>query len=394
VKGSTLVVVGLAGLVAAAAVVSGVRSAVGGGSSGGGTATTGATAGAGTAGGTTAPTDTLPVGDVRRLPRPRAGALGGTLVVYSAGLCLPVVIDLARLVSTSVGTMGSACSSWVSPDGRRVAMVLPPPEDHHLMLSAPIAGRPDDTGLAYSPDNTGALTVTDDGTVATCDGRHVIVAARGRARTVRSFTPADNGFDERCVTGALGAHVVRLSDDRRSLVDAIDGSTVRRLARPVRQPIVAIATSPDGYVLIADTADGTPQGTVYGPDGAVAIPRRPIGRGTQPRKVVLARRAVAVALQSSRGWDVTSLRTGSALVSPGGARITDIAFAPDASVVAAATEHGVLFATLPGLVPRSFLALPSQGVEWYPASAFPDSRTSPVRTVRRRGAAAMIAVGA
>jgi hypothetical protein len=372
VKGSTLVVVGIAGLVAAAAVGSGLRSALGGGSSDGATGTSAVVAA------TTAPTDTLPVGDVRRLAKPRAGEFGGTLVVYSAGRCLPIVIDLARLVSTSVGTMGSACSLWGSPDGRRIAMVLPPPEDGHLMTSGAIEGRPLDSGVPYRPENIGAVTVTDDGTVATCDGRKVVVSTPTGPTTVRSFTPADNGFDERCVTGALGTRVVRLSDDRRSLVDAVDGRTVRRLAVPARQSIVGIASSSDGDVLIADTEDGIPQGTVYGPDGRVAIQRRPIGRGTQPRKIVLARRAAAVAVQSSRGWDVTNLRTGSSLVSPGGARITDVAFAPDASAVAVATDNGVLFATLRDLVPHAFLALPSQGVAWYPASVFPNSRTAPV----------------
>ena len=127
-KGATLVVVGVAGLVAVAAVVSGVRSAVGGGGDATHAAAT-PVAATTTPAATTAPTDTLPVGDVRRLPKPRAGDLRGTLVIYSAGLCLPVVVDLGRLVSTSVGTMGSACSAWVSPGGRRLAMVLPPPED-------------------------------------------------------------------------------------------------------------------------------------------------------------------------------------------------------------------------------------------------------------------------
>ena len=235
------------------------------------------------------------------------------------------------------------------------------------MTANAIKGRPEASGVDYDPGNKGALTVTDDGAVATCDGSNVVLGRNGRGRTVRSFTPLHNGFDERCVTGAIGGSVVRLGDDRRSLVDVTSGRVVRRLAAPARTSIVAIVTSSDGYVLIADREDGTPRGTVYAPSGAVAIPRQPIGRDVNVRKAVLARRGAAVALQTSLGWDITSLRNGHALVAPGGARVTDVAFSPDATAVAETTDAGVVFADLPELTPRLFMDRPARAVAWFPA---------------------------
>jgi hypothetical protein len=72
-----------------------------------------------------------------------------------------------------------------------------------------------------------------------------------------------------------------------------------------------------------------------------------------------------VALQSSRGWDITSLTNGHALVSPGGARVTDVAFSPDATAVAETTDAGVVFADLPELTPRLFLDTPAKAVAWF-----------------------------
>ena len=197
-------------------------------------------------------------------------------------------------------------------------------------------------------------------------------------RTVRSFAPIGDTFNERCVTGAIGAAWCGCPTIVAASSTPSPAGTVRHLARPAGRPIVAIATSSDGYVLIADTGDGTPAGTVYAPDGSVAMARRPIGRDVSVRKIVLARRAAAVALQTGRGWDITSLANGRTLRSLG-VRIADVAFSPDAGEVAAATDDGVVFMALPELVPRSFIELPAQGVAWYPAAAFPDSRTAPVR---------------
>ncbi len=83
------------------------------------------------------------------------------------------------------------------------------------------------------------------------------------------------------------------------------------------------------------------------------------------RKVVLAKGAKAVALQSSRGWDITSLTNGHTLVSPGGARVTDVAFSPDATALAETTDAGVVFADLPELTPRLFLDTPARAVVWF-----------------------------
>ena len=360
-KGSTAIAVGAAAVVALAAVGSGLKSALDG-SGGAGTTTASAT---GTGGTTTAAA--LPVGDVRRLPPLAAGEYEGRLVLYTGADCRPVMIQLAHIQATAPSAMSPACNVWVSPGQQKLATILPPPQDHEVMTATAVAGRPEPSGVDYDPGNTGALTVSDRGAVATCDGSSVVLGRDGRSRTVRSFTPVDNGFDERCVTGALGTDVVRLADDRRSLVDVATGRVVRRLAVPARQPIIAIASSSDGLVLIADTQDGTPAGTVYGRDGRVRVPRQPIGRGVAVRTVVLAKGAAAVALQSSRGWDITSLTNGHTLVSPGGARVTDVAFSPDATAVAETTDAGVVFADLPELAPRLFLDTPAKAVAWFTA---------------------------
>jgi hypothetical protein len=362
VKGSTVLVVGVAGMVAVAAIASGLKSAVGGSGSDDGTtaATATATAAAGPA------TTALPIGDVRRLPPLSAGEYEGRLVLYDGAECRPVIVELVHLETTAPSNMSAACSVWVSPGRQKLATILPPPQEHDVMTATAIVGPPEPSGVEYDPSNTGALTVTDDGAVATCDGSSVVLGRDGAARTVRTFTPLDNGFDERCVTGAIGTAVVRLADDRRRLVDVVTGRVVRRLATPARQRIIAIASSIDGLVLIADTEDGTPAGTVYGRDGRVRIPRQPIGRGVTVRKVVLAKGAAAVALQSSRGWDITSLTNGHTLISPGGARVTDVAFSPEATAVAETTDAGVVFADLPELKPRVFLDTPAHAVAWFP----------------------------
>jgi hypothetical protein len=359
VKASTAIAVGAAAVVAVAAVASGLKSALGSS----GSADTATTATATATGGTT--TAALPVGDVRRLPPLTAGEYEGRLVLYTGSDCRPVIVNLAHIESTSPSAMSAACSVWLSPGLTKLAASLPPPTEHEVMTATAVAGPPVPSGVDYDPGNTGALTVTDDGAVATCDGSRVVLGRDGHVRAVRTFTPLDNGFDERCVTGAVGDAVVRLGDDRRSLVDAATGRIVRRLATPARASIIAIASSSDGLVLIADTEDGTPQGTVYGRDGRVAVRRQPIGRGVTVRKVVLGRAARAVALQSSRGWDITSLTNGHTLVSPGGARVTDVAFSPDATAVAETTDAGVVFADLPELTPRLFLDTPAKAVAWF-----------------------------
>ena len=204
VKPSTGVAVGVAGVVAVAAVASGLKSALDG--SGGGT-----TAAAPAAGPTTT---ALPIGDVRRLPPLAAGDYEGRLVLYSGGQCRAVIVNLAHIEPLPSGNVSPACSVWVSPGLQKLATILPPPNDHEVITATAIKGRPEASGVDYDPGNKGALTVTDDGAVATCDGSNVVLGRNGRARTVRSFTPLHNGFDERCVTGAIGAQ--RRATRRRS----------------------------------------------------------------------------------------------------------------------------------------------------------------------------------
>jgi hypothetical protein len=225
------------------------------------------------------------------------------------------------------------------------------------------------------------VTVTDDGTVATCDGRRVLVSRRGHVRTVRTFTPVSGGSDERCVTGAIGVEVVQLAGDRRRLVDAVTGATVRRLAVPVRRPLAAIVASSDGDVLIADAAGGALEGTVYAPDGAVLVSRRRLGRAGTVRKAELTRGGTVVAVQTASGWDITDLAGGRTVtITPGGAQVVDVAIAPDGRAAAAATVNGVVLLSLPDLVPRALIPEPAQGVGWYPAALLPHLREAPVRS--------------
>ncbi len=373
-KGSTLVTVGAVTLVTAAAVASGVRSLV---DRHAGSAEPSAARAAATATATTPepPADTIPIGDVRRLPRLRQSELQGALLVYTGPRCRPVIIDLAGLGATIDNTMSSACTVRVSPSGTMLALGPPAGTAGSVLTARAIVGETGDTGLQilpFTPPDR-LVTIADGGGVAVCDGSNVFLARAGHVRAVRKFTSI-SGNDERCVTGAIGPGVVRLSGDRRRLIDIVTGRTVRRLAQPARRPIRAIAASSDGYVLIADADnddDDAHQATVYGPDGNVAIARQPIGHGQETRKVVLAKGGVAVALETSDGWTITSLASGRTLTAPGNALVTDVAFSPDATAVAATTPNGIVFADVPELTPRWFLEFPALGVAWFEARLFP-----------------------
>jgi hypothetical protein len=239
-----------------------------------------------------------------------------------------------------------------------------------VLTARAITGPTVESGLEVVPFVSPLVTIADDGAVAVCDGSRVLLARGQRVRAVRTLDVSEGG-DEGCVTGAVGRRVVRLSGDRRRLVDVVTGRTVRRLAERARRPIRAIAASADGYVLIADAAGDTHTGTVYGPDGSVAVARRPIGRGRETNEVLLAKGGVAVALMTPDGWTVTSLVSGRTLTAPGNALITDVAFSPDATAVAAATPNGIVFADVPELTPRWFLQLPAVAVAWFEARLFP-----------------------
>ncbi len=356
---STVLVVGAAGIVAAAAIVSSVR---GSGDDSSVAPSPGAAA-------TTAPTTTraaIPIGDVRRLPALAAGTYTGQIFGFTSNLCVVVAVDLTTLAVTGPGGVPDACSIWVSPGNRALASRRPPPNDGKPVLTTTeFTARPEETGLSYVPGRSpGALTVADDGAIAVCDGTSVRIARNGRVQTVRRFTPVDGVFEERCVTGAVGRRIVRLGDDRRSLVDVATHRVVRRLATAVPTPVAAITSSSDGLVLIADLADGPPQGTVYDESGRVVAARTPIGHGVSIRKLVLARDAGAVAVQSARGWEITNLLSKKTLVAPGGERVNDVAFSPDGDAVALATDNGVVFASVSSLTPTALLAEAYQAVAW------------------------------
>ena len=324
-----------------------------------------ATAAVPAASATTAPADTIPVGDVRRLPKPPTGALRGALLVFSQDHCLPAVVNLARVVTISNTNISTACQVWVSPGGTMLALLS---HGEKLVTAPVIAGLPSDTGLLYVALNPPLVTVADEGAVAECDGLRVLLSRAGRVRVMRTFAPVAGTTAERCVTGAIGATIVRLSADRRRLVDLATGQTTRRLSQPARRPIVAIAASSDGFVAIVDAADRAPAATVYGPGGKVTVARRPIGAaGGKVRKLLLAKGGVAVALGTTDGWAVTSLVNGRTLVSPGGAAVTDVAFSPDGTAVAETTLDGVVFAGLPDLMPQWFVDFPSIAVDWFDA---------------------------
>jgi hypothetical protein len=172
--------------------------------------------------------------------------------------------------------------------------------------------------------------------------------------------------DEGCVTGAIGRSVVRLAGDRRRLVDLETGRTARRLAQPTRRPVIGIVGSSDGFVAVVDAANGGPQATVYGPGGAVAFRRRAIGEVAGPlSELQLARGGAAIAVGTLNGWVVTSLANGREVTSPGGAVVTDVAFAPNGTAVAETTLDGVVFLSLPALEPRWVVPVPSEAVVWY-----------------------------
>lgn len=325
---------------------------------------------------TAAAADRPPLGDVRRLPRPHAGDLLGALTAYAAGSCAPVVVDLARLRTTTVAGMQRACRLWPSPSGAMLA--LAPPATERVVTARAIDGTAhptaDDVFLPFQP----AVTVADDGTVALCTGTRVL-RLHGRAvHVARSFRAGGPGTDERCVTGAVGRRLVQLAGDRRRLVELGSDRTVRRLARPVPRPLLAIATSSDGLVALVDGAGGR-HVAVYLPDGSVAVPRRPVpsARGL-PVKVLLARGGGALALAAPDGWTVASLRNGRTLTAPGGELIYDVAFSPDGGMVAIATPSGIVVAAAQDLTPRWLIDLPAQGVGWFDERLFPRTPTEPL----------------
>jgi hypothetical protein len=324
-------------------------------------ATTAASTPAATATATT--TADIPVGDLRRLAQPAAGAYAGHLVVFDALTCQPLTIVLPT-VAKEASEAPPICNIWPSPGAKAFALTGPPElEEVHVAATLETAGT--DAGVTYAPGaRDGALTITDDGTVAVCDGARVRVSRGGRVQTLLAFTPVEGVFDERCVTGALGARVVQLGADRSTLVDLRTRKVVRRLAEPVLAPLAGLTSAPDGLVIAIDVADGTPHGVVYAEDGTVAVPRRPVGAATRFRKLELARGGGAVAILTGRGWQITSLRSGLTMAQPGGARVTDVAFSPAGDAVAATTEVGILFAAVPGLAPTALLPGTFQGVVW------------------------------
>jgi len=358
-RASTVLAVGAAGVVAVAAVASSIR---GGGDAADAPATTAATE--------TTPTLTagaIPVGDVRRLPEVTAGTYPGRLFAFTSNLCVVVVTDLTTLRVTNPAGVDNACTIWPSPANRALASQPPPPNDAAVRIATVVDGRSTDTGLRYVPGSApGGLTVADNGLVAACYGTSVRLSRDGRVQTVRAFTPVEGVFDERCVTGAVGRRIVQLGADRKSLVDVTTHRVVRRLASPVAAPVVAITSSPDGMVLIADLADGPPQGTVFGRSGNIVMTRTPIARGVSIRKLALARDGIAVAVQSSRGWEITNLLSHATLAAPGRARVDDVAFSPDGDAVALATENGVVFANVSDLTPRALLNASYQALAWLP----------------------------
>jgi hypothetical protein len=363
-RGSTLLAVGVAGAVALAAIVSGIRG------SGGDSPEAAPTPAAGTAAATTTTTTTepaLPIGDVRRLPALTKDAYPGRLFGFTAGLCEVVVADLATFEITNPAGVENVCTIWPSPGEKALASRRPPPDDAAVLVARVVDGRAEETGIDYVPGRaSGALTVSDDGTVAACDGTSVRVARAGRVQTALEFTPVDGLFDERCVTGAVGKRIVQLGDDRRSLMDVATRKIARKLAEPVRSPVVALTSSADGLVIVADLADGPPQGTVFDRAGNVVMARAQIARGVAIRKMILARGGGAVAVQSARGWEVTNLSSRTTLVAPGGARINDVTFSPDGTVAALATEHGVVFADVSNLAPKAFWPQKFQALVWLP----------------------------
>jgi hypothetical protein len=344
--------------VAVAAVVSGVR---GGGDDDSPAAPTAA---ATTAKAPVTTGEEFPVGDLRRLAPPAAGTYDGDLLLFDALSCEPTKIALATLAVAPTPAPAS-CVVWSSPGGASFAHVGPPDLEEVWVGSSPEEPGTD-TGLTFSPGTrNGALTVTDDGTVAVCDGERVRVSHDGRVQTLRTFTN-DGQFDERCITGALGASVIQLAADRRSLVDLRTRKVVRRLAERVEQPLVGLVASSDGLVTAIDINDGTPSGVVFGADGGVLVPRQPLGTSSRFRKLLLARGGGAIAMLTSRGWQVTNLTTGLNISTPGGAQITDVAFAARGDEFAATTQVGVLLAAVPGLEPKALLPGRYQALVWLP----------------------------
>jgi hypothetical protein len=99
----------------------------------------------------------------------------------------------------------------------------------------------------------------------------------------------------------------------------------------------------------------------------VARPRTAIGRGVSIRRIVLSKGGIAVAVQSSRGWDITNLVSHKTLVAPGRAVVNDVAFSPDGDTVALATDRGVVFAKVSDLAPRALLPELYGALTWLPA---------------------------
>jgi hypothetical protein len=344
----------VAGVVAIAAVVSGVRSG-GGDDSPAATDATAATI--------TATAEAIPVGDLRRLPPPQPGTYAGSLVAFDALTCQPEWIDLAT-VTRRASPARPACNVWSSPGGTAFARTGPPELEEVRVAATPdTAGT--DAGITYPAGPThGALAITDDGTVAVCDGTSIHLSRAGRVQTLPALVPVDTQFADRCIIGALGARVIHLADNGGSFVDLATGRSVRRLAKPASMPLAGLASSPDGLVIAIDVLDGAPEGVVYGVDGNVVVPSTPVGDRTGYRKVLLSPGGRAVAVLTARGWQITSLESGASITAPGGARIIDVAFSPDGRAFAATTEAGILFAAVGNLAPASLLPGTFRAVAW------------------------------
>ena len=165
-------------------------------------------------------------------------------------------LDVARRygVRVTVGPPTSRMSACASARLRRTAAPTP----------ASVLSRPRARRRSPSPTTASSRCAT---------ASRVRLPHDGRVQTLRTFTPIDGQFDERCVTGALGrAH--RPARRRPQLAGRRDDAAGRPPPRPS-----ACAAPVVGLVVVArrpradrvDLADGPPSGTVFGAAGDVVI---------------------------------------------------------------------------------------------------------------------------
>jgi hypothetical protein len=331
---ATPLVAGVVVVVVGAAV--GASLADGGGDSAG--RATGATT-------TTSTTLTAPaIGTVLRLPRPTAGAFGGTLF-WDAADCSTGSLDLAT-GRAAAGLPRRACSILTAAGGGALAFTTESqPTGGALRVLVRSTGR--EHG---GPARGGATAIAGDGRVATCGAAQVVEQRPdGSTRTVPGCSPAYSS-----------AGLIRVSPDQREAVDDRG-----RVVVPAGKGTLRLLAA-NGDAVATLRASGALGGEIEvwrngRPDG-----RRVMGASGQPNDVRVSPdgATVLVRLRGPQEWALYRTRRDGSLAVIGHEGIQEGSFSPDGRYVAVVVESGIVIVDAGRLAPLAAFPANAKELAW------------------------------